>query len=74
VWRLVAIFSVLANRLGANYSVDSLLANNTIYPYYAKFLSSERQQENLEDVQGEGQALYMRLGFVAGGICRKEGL
>ncbi|MEC1180495.1 TnsD family Tn7-like transposition protein [Metasolibacillus meyeri] len=67
-------FSILAERLGPQYSVESLLANHTIYPYYALFLSKQRQLEILEDVKGEGQALYTRLGIVAGGICRKDGL
>ncbi|MCH4460905.1 TnsD family transposase [Staphylococcus haemolyticus] len=66
--------SFLANQLGEHYSVESLLANHTIYPYYASFLSKERQQEILEDVKGDGKGLYARLGFVAGGICRKDGL
>lgn len=67
-------FSVLAERLGPHYSVESILANHTIYPYYAPFLSKARQQEILQDVLYDGQALYTRLGIVAGGICRKDGL
>ncbi|MFU8648182.1 TnsD family Tn7-like transposition protein [Lysinibacillus sp. RSDA_15] len=67
-------FSVLGERLGPQYSVESLLADHTIYPYYASFLSKVRQQEILQDVLQDGQALYTRLGIVAGGICRKDGL
>ncbi len=67
-------FSVLAERLGPRYSVESLLANHTIYPYYASFLSKGRQQEILLDVLQDGQALYTRLGIIAGSICRKDGL
>lgn len=67
-------FSVLAERLGPQYSVESLLANHTIYPYYASFLSKVRQHEILQDVLLDGQALYTRLGIIAGGICRKDGL
>jgi hypothetical protein len=67
-------FSFLVSQLGKHYSVEQLLANHTIYPYYATFLSKERQQEIIEDVKGLGTGLYARLGFVAGGICRKEGL
>lgn len=63
-------FSVLAEKLGPQYSVESLLADHTIYPYYASFLSKAGQQETLQD----GQALYMRLGIIAGGIYRKDGL
>ncbi|GGG26541.1 hypothetical protein GCM10007425_21440 [Lysinibacillus alkalisoli] len=67
-------FSVLAEKLGPHYSVESLLANHTIYPYYASFLSKARQQEILQDVLDDGQALYTRLGIVAGSICKKDGL
>lgn len=67
-------FSTLAQQLTPNYSVESLLAKHTIYPYYAPFLSKHRQKEILEDVQGYGQGLYTRLGIVAGGICKKDGL
>lgn len=66
-------FSVLAEKLGSHYSVETLVAKHTIYPYYAPFLSKKRQQEILSDVKGNGQALYTRLGLVAGSICRKEG-
>ncbi|WDV06735.1 TnsD family Tn7-like transposition protein [Lysinibacillus irui] len=67
-------FSVLAEKLGAQYSVESLLANHTIYPYYASFLSKQRQQEILNDVREDGKALYTRLGMVAGSICIKNGI
>ncbi|HDR2308660.1 TPA: TniQ family protein [Staphylococcus aureus] len=64
----------LVEKLGPQYSVEYLLSNHTIYPYYASFLSKQRQMEILEDVKNNGQALYTRLGIVAGGICRKDGL
>lgn len=67
-------FTNLVEKLGPQYSVEGLLGNHTIYPYYASFLSKQRQLEILEDVKNNGQALYTRLGIVAGGICRKEGL
>lgn len=67
-------FTNLVEKLGPQYSVEYLLANHTIYPYYASFLSKQRQREILEDVKNNGQGLYTRLGIVAGGICRKEGL
>uniref|UniRef100_UPI00406D04E4 TnsD family Tn7-like transposition protein n=1 Tax=Lysinibacillus sp. FSL K6-0057 TaxID=2921411 RepID=UPI00406D04E4 len=67
-------FSVLAEKLGPHYSVESLLANHTIYPYYASFLSKARQQEILQDVLQDGQALYARLGMIAGSVCKKDGL
>lgn len=67
-------FSVLVEQLGSNYSVESLVANHTIYPYYAPFLSKQRQQDLLQDVQRDGKGLYTRLGMVAGGICKNDGL
>lgn len=67
-------FTNLVEKLGPQYSVEYLLANHTIYPYYASFLSKQRQMEILEGVKNNGQALYTRLGIVAGGICRKDGL
>lgn len=67
-------FNILSQQMGANYSVDGLLAKHTIYPFYAPFLSKKRQQEVFQDVQDDGKALYTRLGFVAGSICKKNGL
>ncbi|QIC07187.1 transposase [Brevibacillus sp. 7WMA2] len=66
--------SILAEQLGSNYSVETILASNTIYPYYAMFLTKQRQQEILRDVSSNGQALYTRLGMIAGSICRKSGI
>lgn len=67
-------FSVLVEQFGSNYSVESLLAKHTIYPFYAPFLTKNRQKELLHDVQRDGRGLYTRLGMVAGGICKKDGL
>ncbi|ADU31324.1 TnsD family Tn7-like transposition protein [Evansella cellulosilytica] len=67
-------FSILAQQLAPNHSLESLLSKHTIYPYYASFLSKSRKKEIIKDVQGDGQGLYSRLGMVAGGICKKNGL
>lgn len=67
-------FSTLAQQLTPNYSVEYLLAKHTVFPYYAPFLYMNRKKEVLEDVIGNGQGLYTRLGMVAGGICKKDGL
>lgn len=67
-------FSILAEKLGSYYSIETLLANHTIYPYYSLFLSKNRQQEILQDVANDAQGLYTRLGMVAGSICRKDEL
>ncbi|WP_146550782.1 TnsD family Tn7-like transposition protein [Rummeliibacillus suwonensis] len=67
-------FSILAQQLGSNYTVENLLAKHTIYPYHAPFLSKQRQQETLQDVKSDGKGVYTRLGIVAGGICKKKWL
>ncbi|HHM2830761.1 TPA: TnsD family transposase [Staphylococcus aureus] len=67
-------FHALVQQMGNHYSVEKLLAKHTIYPFYAPFLSKQRQQEIMQDVQGDGKGLYTRLGMVSGGICKKDGL
>ncbi|MGY1423457.1 TnsD family transposase [Bacillus cereus] len=67
-------FKSLAKQIGTHYSVEILVSNYTIYPFYAPFLSREKQQRIMQDVQGDGKGLYARLGIVAGSICRKDGL
>lgn len=67
-------FTILAEQMGRNYSVESLLTSHTIYPYYALFLSVQRQQEVITHVKGKGSGLYGRLGIISGGICKKDGL
>lgn len=67
-------FSILSKKLGSHYSIENLLVNHTIYPYYAMFLSENRQQEIIQDVTNDGKGLYARLGVVAGSICRKDSL
>lgn len=67
-------FHALVQQMGSHYSVEHLLVKHTIYPFYAPFLSKHRQQEIMQDVQGDGKGLYTRLGIVAGGICKKDGL
>src|SRR5699024_12263418 len=62
-------FDALAQQLGNRYSVESLLAKNTIYPFYAPFLSTQRQQEILWDVKGDGNGLNYRLVMIYGIIC-----
>ncbi|WP_067842646.1 TnsD family Tn7-like transposition protein [Amphibacillus sediminis] len=67
-------FHSLAGQMGNHFSVENLLAKHTIYPFYAPFLSKHRQQDIMHDVQGDGKGLYTRLGMVAGGICKRDGL
>ncbi|MCR8855662.1 TnsD family transposase [Lysinibacillus fusiformis] len=67
-------FSTLADHLGSNYTVESILAHHTVFPYYSIFLTKQRYHEIIKDVTAGGQGLYTRLGMVAGSICRKNGL
>lgn len=67
-------FSTLVQNLGSNYSVESLLAQNTIYPYFAPFITIERQKKLFEDVSINGQGIHGRLGISGGKISRKQGL
>lgn len=67
-------FSILSEKLGSYYTIENLLANHTIFPYYSMFLSKDRQLDIIKDVELDGQGLYTRLGMVAGSICRKKGL
>lgn len=67
-------FANLVTQIGTNYSVEKLLSEHTIYPYYAPLLTSMRQQQIMRDVKGDGKGLYARLGMVAGSICKKDGL
>lgn len=67
-------FSILVENIGPNHSVESLMVDHTIYPYYAPFFSKTRQKDILIDVKGIGGKLHDRLGRVAGSICRKSGI
>jgi hypothetical protein len=67
-------FSILVQNLGSNYTVESLLAQNTIYPYFATFITIERQKKLFEDVSTNGQGIHGRLGISGGKISRKQGL
>ena len=67
----IGYFSVLAEKLGSHYSVESLLSNHTIYPYYASFYRKHGKEEVLQDVLQDGQALYTRLGMIAGSVCKR---
>ncbi|OXS75822.1 TnsD family Tn7-like transposition protein [Domibacillus enclensis] len=66
--------NILAQQMGPHFSMENLLGNHTIYSFYALFLSCEKRQQILKDVQKDGKGLYARLGMLAGSICRKDGL
>jgi hypothetical protein len=67
-------FSALVQNLGSNYSVERLLAQNTIYPYFSPFITIERQKKVFEDTRTNGQGIHGRLGISGGKISSKQGL
>lgn len=67
---------VLSSRLSSEqYSVDNIINCYTLLPFYSPFLPVERRQElsNLM-AKGSGQGIYTKIGFVAGSVCKKDGL
>jgi hypothetical protein len=61
--------------IGANYSSEGFIYNNTLYPYYAVFLPPERADQVLAEMKGDhGGSIHMRIGIMAGGICSISGL
>lgn len=65
----------LANNLGRKYTSDNLINNHTIFPFYAPFLPKARNEELINDMKfRDGKGLYAKVGLLAGGICKKEGI
>ncbi|MCT4605732.1 MAG: TnsD family transposase [Marinisporobacter sp.] len=65
----------LAKQLGKRYTSDYLIKNHTLFPFYSPFLPKERRNTLINTMKFEdGQGIYTRLGMVAGGICKKEGI
>lgn len=65
----------VVKQLGNQYSVDRLINNHTIFPFYSPFLPITRKTEILKDIKyNDGGAIYTKIGIVAGGICKKEGI
>lgn len=68
------IDALVANIEGS-YTVEQLIYNHTIYPYYEAFLPVKRQKRILHIIKSKnGRGLYAMLGAVAGGICRKQSI
>ncbi|TCO71812.1 TnsD family Tn7-like transposition protein [Marinisporobacter balticus] len=65
----------LAKQLGKKYTLDYLIKNHTLFPFYAPFLPQERKNTLINTMKYEdGQGIYTRLGMIAGSICKKEGI
>src|SRR5690606_21908020 len=61
-------------KLGPNYSVEKLMSENTLYPFYAPFVTKEKQQKIFEDVAADARGLFGRLGILPSKIDNKKGL
>lgn len=65
----------LSMQLGSRYNSEDFIWKHTIFPYYTPFLPVDRKKELIEEMKlGKGEALYTKLGVVAGSICKKEGI
>ena len=63
----------LSRELGGSYTAKSLINNNTILPYYYPFIDLKSRNEVLDYVKANGSnAIYTKLGIIAGSICKKN--
>lgn len=54
---------------------EEYLVNNTMFPFYAPFLPERRAKEiKMAMKEGSGNGIYTKVGYVAGGICKSDGL
>lgn len=68
-------FECLSKALGKKYSSEILIAKHTILPYYSPFIDEKIKQKIIEEIKYEGSySIYTKLGIVAGGICKKDGI
>lgn len=67
----------LANNIfgGKYYDSQYLINYCTLFPVYSPFMSLSRRKSLLYTMEhNDGIDIKFRIGFIAGGICRKEGL
>ncbi|MGH4118243.1 TnsD family Tn7-like transposition protein [Clostridium sp.] len=66
---------ILAKNIGGRYTAEYLIKNHTILPYYIPFLPIKRREEIIKEIKyGNGSGIYHKIGIIAGGICRREGI
>lgn len=57
------------------YSPEYFINNHTIFPIYRPFLSNQRANQLVTDMEEDRAAsIHMRIGEMAGGICKDYGL
>lgn len=65
----------LSKQLGERYNSEYFIKKHTIFPFYAPFLPTKRRNELIEEMKfGTGKSLYTKLGIIAGGLCKKDGI
>ncbi|MDF2800663.1 MAG: hypothetical protein K0S61_566 [Anaerocolumna sp.] len=70
---LKALEKILSGAL--ELTADYVIQNHTLFPLYAPFLSKSRKRQLLNKMKySDGKGIKAQIGFLAGGICRKDGL
>lgn len=68
-------FEYLSKALGKKYNSEIIIAKHTILSYYLPFIDERVKKEIIKAIKHEGSySIYTKLGIVAGGICKKEGI
>ncbi|ESU31525.1 hypothetical protein G3A_16280 [Bacillus sp. 17376] len=64
------IYRIMENLpVGHNYSLEYLITNHTLYPFYAAFLPSEHAAKVKESMIGsDGGSIYNRIGLMASSV------
>ncbi|MBZ1329747.1 hypothetical protein FDG42_08830 [Clostridium botulinum] len=68
-----SLINKLPEDLGLNE--ESIILNNTAFPYYYPFLPKKRAMKiKKELINGNGKGIKAQIGFIAGSICKKDGI
>lgn len=58
-----------------NIEIEDIIFNHTLLPFYYPFLNIETQRYIMNRMKNhDGKGIKYKIGFVAGSICKKEGL
>lgn len=64
----------LVQNLGPEYSIEKIISANTIYPFFAPFLTKEKQEKVIEDMKENARGLRGRLGILPSKVDTKKGI